>query len=36
MFCDNMIILPEKFTDKENVVKAQIVNHIPNAIDKYM
>ncbi len=36
IFCDNMIILPEKLTDKDNFIKSQIVNRIPNVIDKYM
>ena len=32
---DNMIVLPEITINKENITKTQIVNRIPNVIDKY-
>ncbi len=32
---DNMIILPKKMVDKENVIETQIISRIPNVIDKY-
>ena len=31
---DNMIILPKKMVDKENVIETQIINRIPNVVDK--
>lgn len=32
---DNMIVLPEKMVDKENVIETQIISRIPNVVDKY-